>query len=279
MFSISTKFKIKCASLISDFLIIFLGDKDRIIKRNNINYYINLREGIDLGIFLGIKNEVSIANINKIINTEEKKIIIDIGANIGSVSLPLANMFKNSKIVSIEPTIYAYSKLKKNVSLNPSLKSRIKLENSFISNKNKSVKEVHSSWNFSDNDKKHKVHLGILKKTSFKTKKLDKICSKFKKIDFIKIDVDGHELDVLKSGKKTITKHKPVIYFEFAPYLYKEFGYSPKILINFIKSQLNYNFYDENLKKVININEFVKKLQNRSKNFFLFHKNYKTLKS
>ena len=131
---------------------------------------------------------------------------------------------------------------------------------------------------FSDNNKKHKVHLGILKKTSFKTKKLDKICSKFKKIDFIKIDVDGHELDVLKSGKKTIKKHKPVIYFEFAPYLYKEFGYSPKILINFIKSQLNYNFYDENLKKVININEFVKKLQNRSKNFFLFHKNYKTLK-
>ena len=279
MFSLSTKFKIKCASLISDFLIIFLGDKNRTIKRNNINYYINLREGIDLGIFLGIKNEVSIANINKIINTEGKKIIIDIGANIGSVSLPLANMFKNSKIVSIEPTIYAYSKLKKNVSLNPSLKSRIKLENSFISNKNKSIKQVHSSWNFSDNNKKHKVHLGILKKTSFKIKKLDKICSKFKKIDFIKIDVDGHELDVLKSGKKTITKHKPVIYFEFAPYLYKEFGYSPKILINFIKSQLNYNFYDENLKKVININQFVKKLQNRSKNFFLFHKNYKNLKS
>jgi len=279
MFSLSTKFKIKCASLISDFLIIFLGEKNRTIKRNNINYYINLREGIDLGIFLGIKNEVSIANINKIINTEGKKIIIDIGANIGSVSLPLANMFKNSKIVSIEPTIYAFSKLKKNVSLNPSLKSRIKLENSFISNKSKSVKEVHSSWNFSDNNKKHKVHLGILKKTSLKTKKLDKICSKFKKIDFIKIDVDGHELDVLKSGKKTITKHKPVIYFEFAPYLYKEFGYSPKILINFIKSQLNYNFYDENLKKVININEFVKKLQKRSKNFFLFHKNYKTLKS
>ena len=72
MFSISTKFKIKCASLISDFLIIFLGDKNRIIKRNNIYYYINLREGIDLGIFLGIKNELSIANINKIINTEEK---------------------------------------------------------------------------------------------------------------------------------------------------------------------------------------------------------------
>ena len=35
----------------------------------------------------------------------------------------------------------------------------------------------------------------------------------------------------------------------------------------------------EDWKKVININEFVKKLKNRSKNFFLFHKNCKTLKS
>ena len=90
-------------------------------------------------------------------------------------------MFKNSKIVSIEPTIYAYSKLKKNVSLNPSLKSRIKLENSFISNKNKSVKEVHSSWNFSDNNKKHKVHLGILKKHLLKPRNLIKFVQNLRK--------------------------------------------------------------------------------------------------
>ena len=275
MISFSTKLKIKCASLISNFLIIFLGEKNRIITRNNINYCINLREGIDLGIFLGIKNEQSISNIGKISNIDEKKTIIDIGANIGSVSLPLAKMFKNSKIISIEPTVYAFTKLKKNINLNPNLKKRINLQNIFISNKNKTIKEVHSSWNFSDNYKKHKVHLGTLKKTSLKTKKLDDICSKIKNIEFIKIDVDGHELDVLKSGKKTINKHKPFIYFEFAPYLYKEFGYTSKTLINFIKRELNYIFYDENLIRVLNISDFVKKLQNRSQNFFLVHKSIK----
>ena len=275
MISLSTKFKVKCASLISNFLVIFLGDKNRIIKRNDINYNVNLREGIDLGIFLGIKNENSISNINKITNIDEKKIIIDIGANVGSVSLPLAKLFKNSLIISIEPTIYAFSKLKNNVSLNPILKKRINLLNMFVSNKKNKVKEVHSSWSFLNNEKKHKVHLGILKKTSLKTKKLDQICSKFKKVDFIKIDVDGHELDVFKSGKKTIMKYKPYIYFEFAPYLYKEFGYSSEILIKFIKKELNYVFYDENLIKVSNISDFVNKLQNRSQNFFLFHKNTK----
>ena len=31
-------------------------------------------------------------------------------------------------------------------------------------------------------------------------------------VDFIKIDVDGHELDVLKSGEKFLAKEKPVIF-------------------------------------------------------------------
>ena len=275
MISLSTKLKIKFASLISNLLVFFLGDKSKIIKRSNINYCINLREGIDLGIFLGISNEASILNIDKIMNINKKKTIIDIGANIGSVSLPLAKTFKNSTIISIEPTVYAFSKLKKNVNLNPYLKKRIILQNIFISNKKKITKEVHSSWNFLDSGKKHKVHLGILKKTSLKTKKLDQICSKLENIDLIKIDVDGHELDVLKSGKTTIMKHKPFIYFEFAPYLYKEFGYTPENLINYIKKDLNYLFFDENLKRVFNIENFVKKLQDRSQNFFLFHKSIK----
>ena len=275
MISLSTKLKIKFASIISKFLIVLLGNENRIIQRNNINYYINLKEGIDLGVFLGLKNEVSISNISKITNINKKKTIIDIGANIGSVSLPLAKMFKNSRIIAIEPTIYAFSKLKKNVSLNPNLKKRMSLQNIFVSNKNKKIKEVYSSWNLSNNDKKHNIHLGILRKTSLKIRKLDQVCSKLKKVDFIKIDVDGHELDVLKSGKKTIIKYKPFIYFEFAPYLYKEFGYTPQNLINFIKNELNYKFYDESLKKVLNIGDFVKKLKNRSQNFFLFHKNIK----
>ena len=48
-----------------------------------------------------------------------------------------------------------------------------------------------------------------------------KIGNLFKKnktsVGLIKIDVDGYEIDVLKSGKKVIKKYKPIIYFEFAP--------------------------------------------------------------
>ena len=135
---------------------------------------------------------------------------------------------------------------------------------------------IHSgtiSWDLKTKENKHKIHLGTLKKTSSKTQSLSQILNKVrKKIDFMKIDVDGYEINVLRSGKKIINKYKPIIYFEFAPYLYKEFGYSPKILIDFIKKELNYTFLNENFNEVQNINEISENLKDRSVNFFLAHK-------
>ncbi len=273
MFNLSTKSKVFVGYFISKILIFFLSNKKRIIERNNIKYEIDLNEGVDLGIFLGIKNEKKLYKIQNLINSNKKKVLVDIGANIGSVTLPLAKIFKSSTIISVEPTNYAFLKLKKNISLNFQLKKRIKLYNIFISNKKNDVNFIHSSWNFSSNYKKHKVHLGILKRTSNRKKTLTQLLKNVKKnIDFIKIDVDGYEIDVLKSGKKVIKKYKPIIYFEFAPYLYKEFGYSTKILIDYVKKDLNYLFFDEDFNEIKNIYEVGKNLKNRSENFFLIHK-------
>ena len=115
--------------------------------------------------------------------------------------------------------------------------------------------------------------MGTLKQTSNKTRSLSQLLQKTKKkIDFIKIDVDGYEMEVLKSGQKIIKKHKPLIYFEFAPYLYKEFGYTAKNLIDFIIKDLNYRFFNEDFKKEENIYKMEKNLKDRSVNFFLIHK-------
>ena len=273
MFSISTKSKILIASILSKILIFFIGDKKRVILRNNIKYEIDLNEAIDLGIFLGIKNENNLYRIKNFLNSKSKNVLVDIGSNVGSVTLPLAKLFNLSTVISIEPTKFAFSKLKKNLKLNPSLKSRVKLFNIFISNERKEVKFVHSSWKLKVKDKRHKVHLGTLKKTSNTTKTLSEVLRKIRKrIDFIKIDVDGYEINVLRSGKRIIKKYKPLIYFEFAPYLYREFGYTPEILIDFIKKELNYTFLNENFDEVKNIYEIGKKLKDRSLNFFLVHK-------
>ena len=273
MFYLSTKSKIYIANILSKILIFFIDDKKKIISRNDIKYEVDLNEAVDLGIFLGIKNEKKLYKMINFLNTSDKKILVDVGSNVGSVTLPLAKLFNSSTIISIEPTNFAFSKLKKNLNLNPNLKKRIKLFNVFISDKKKKINFVHSSWDLKAKHKKHEIHLGTLKKTSNKIQSLSQLLKKIqKKIDFIKIDVDGYEIDVLRSGKKIINKYKPIIYFEFAPYLYREFGYSPKVLIDFIKKELNYTFLNENFDEVKNIYQIGHKLNDRSINFFLIHK-------
>ena len=273
MINLSTKSKFLIGSFLSKILIFFFGDKKRIITRNGLKYEIDFKEGVDLGIFCGIKNEKNLYKISNYIDTNKKKVLVDIGANIGSITLPLAQLFHSSTVISVEPTKYAYSKLKKNLNLNPDIKKRVKLHNKFISNKKKKINYVHSSWKFSSKLYKHKIHRGILKETSNKTQSLSELLKRIKKkIDFIKIDVDGYEMEVLKSGREIIKKYKPLIYFEFAPYLYKEFGYTAKNLIDFIINDLNYIFFNEKFEVEKKIYKIEKNLLNRSENFFLIHK-------
>lgn len=278
MLKLLTSQKIFLASILSKTIIFFLGPDKRIVKRNKILYEVDINEGIDLGIFLNFKNERKIFNLTNILDPKGKCIMLDIGANVGSVSLPLAKIYQKSKIYSIEPTYYAFKKLKRNIDLNPKLKKRVVALNYLINNENKS-RNVYSSWNFNSNEHKHKIHLGTLKEINNKNIiSLDQMTKKInQKIDFIKLDVDGFELKVLKSGRKNINKFKPIIHMEFAPYLHKEFKYSSKSLISFIKKDLNYVFYDEDFREVKNIYNYVRHIKKRSENFFLIHKTMKQL--
>jgi len=139
----------------------------------------------------------------------DDSIILDIGANIGTWSIPLA--IKNRKIYSFEPFDSSYYALCGNIFLNNkesiiyprhcaitdniNMKTKIQLSESINIGGCKLIETNNS-------EQKNKYILETL--DSFQ----------FDKIDLIKIDVEGHELNVLKSGKETILKYKPVIFFE-----------------------------------------------------------------
>ena len=279
---ITTKQKIKIANtifkIIKFFFKVFNSKKDLNnfdVKRNGINWRLDLSEGIDFTIFLFGNSEKNLNNLKRLLPIEKKLTFIDIGANIGSTSINLANQFKNSKIYAFEPTYYAFDKFKVNLNLNNELKKRIFPINSLISNKSLK-KNIYSSWKIdvTNNTEVHKYHRGTSKSFTENFVTLDEFVEEQQiiNIDLIKIDVDGNEKYVIESSIKTLEKFKPIIFLELAPYLYKENNYEFKDLSN-IFTKLGYSFYTSNLKKISDIYQYVLNINlGSSKNVYLIKK-------
>lgn len=260
--------KVRIAKLIFKLLILFGFNKKKITIRNSIKWKLDISEGIDLSIFLfGNFQQNLIKSINEYIfkGKHSNKTffnIIDIGSNIGDKSLSLAQSlfnknFNQYKIFSIEPTDYAFKKQINNIKLNPNLKKKIRSFKYFVSNEKRKPNNIYSSWSLDGNEKTHAVHKGVLKKVNKLTDiiSLDDFIKKNKIKDrlILKIDVDGFEMNVLKSSIKTLKNMKPIIFMEYAPYLFYENGFSTKEFFKFLK-KYNYKIYDLNFSKLNKIN-------------------------
>lgn len=213
----STKIKLFIAGLLYRIISILGITKNRIIKRNGINYKVDLSEGIDLSIFLFGSFQSHVWKLTEL--KKEPEVIFDIGANIGSISLPFAKNFSKSIVYAFEPTFYAFDKLNENLKLNPELKKRIIPIQVFLSDEVKEVSNqaVYSSWKVDGSKQDHPIHGGILQKATNNQITLDSFVKeeKLKTVDLIKIDVDGFELDILRGASETIDRFRPIIVFEF----------------------------------------------------------------
>ena len=262
-----TKYKIFLAKKIYKIISLFIS-KNFICERKGLKWDIDLSEAIDLHIFLFGYFEQDIKITAKKMNLNKHKVILDIGANFGVQSLQFASNFNNSKIFAIEPTKYAFEKMIKNFDLNQDFAKNIYPEQIFLSSYNKKLPSgVYSSWNLDINSEQHAKHKGTKKETiDSKIYTLDEFTDlkNIKDVDFIKLDVDGFELDVIKGGSKYLKMFKPPIFMELAPYLYNEYGYSIDELINNLRS-LNYEFYDmKKLTKIKDIYSYSKNVNDGS---------------
>jgi FkbM family methyltransferase len=244
-----TKIKIFVAKCLYRLLKIFIKNDVRTITRNGITYEVNLSEAIDLTLFLSgsFQKEVFASQYYKI---PEDAVVFDVGANMGSMSLPFADITKKGKVFSFEPTHHAFSKFKKNLSLNTELAQRITLINTFVSDKITTLdtSAAYSSWSLTENDngnEQHQIHGGAMKSSSgVGIVTLDEVVEKekIKRLDFLKIDTDGHELYVLKGGINSIQQFKPVIVFEVGAYLLTERGIEFTEFLDYFK-KLNYQLF------------------------------------
>ena len=71
----------------------------------------DLSEGIELSLYLFGNFQKHIIN-NKILHFKADDVIIDVGANVGIMSLQFAARVPHGRVYSFEPTYYAFENLK-----------------------------------------------------------------------------------------------------------------------------------------------------------------------
>ena len=142
-----------------------------------------------------------------------KKTIIDIGAHVGWVSMPLSKMTnKKAHIHAIEPGRSNRYYLEKHLEIN-NIKN-VTVYNYLLGKEcSKEVKFYEKNSPSGLNSIIQIEGKGNFNSSELEQVSLDIFCKRFKLMpDLIKIDVEGMEFDVLKGGINIIKKCKPTIF-------------------------------------------------------------------
>ncbi len=140
--------------------------------------------------------------------------VVDVGANVGLLSIALSELFRNGTVHSFEPLPNIYEVLEGNLKKNEIsnvLAMRAAVGESphetFINIPNN--REVGGAFTSdSEIDGVESYQVDVLRLDDY-------LQDKEQKLGIIKIDVEGDELSVINGAEKSIKEHSPVLFVEF----------------------------------------------------------------
>lgn len=169
---------------------------------NFLNYFVGKPVQICLksGLILNTKQPIDLITIKETVLDDEYQIsalkrplrsVIDVGAGLGDFSILTAKKFPRAKIVAFEPNKGEYDLFKENLRLN-------KVTNAKIYNRAVGRKKNYFLYLAASNIHGSTIkNYRAIKKVKVKGVRLDDFITE--KVDLLKIDCEGAELDVLKS--------------------------------------------------------------------------------
>lgn len=158
--------------------------------------------------------------------TDQDSVVIDVGANIGALSVPLSRHVK--QVFSLEPIPYLYNLLISNLTLN---------EINNVKPLNVAAGAKDGRCSFPDVDWSKSGNFGCHPTKSYTGKNECPLVKVEVDCDLLKIDVEGHELNVLYGAETMINRCQPVLFIENDR---EEHGDK---LIDYIQDELKYDTY------------------------------------
>ena len=222
---------------------------------NGINMYLDFLDPIDRAIILNKSYEEEEFQILKELTKKHMiPTFIDIGANCGYFSFKFA--MENLKIFAFEPNSEALIKMQNTLKKNKLFEDKIKIFPFGISNNNSKlqmksmIKHGYAQTGGSSVTDRTETLSNKFKFFDAEFKIGDEILNFKKEYLLIKIDVEGHELNVLEGLSNLLTKNKCILMIEIFE---KNFENTNKFLFDkgFIlidKIQIRSNYFYSNIK-------------------------------
>ena len=178
----------------------FMKDSIATIARNKEGFLFNISRGEDLEIVSSSREKF----VNVHFNPKENDIVVDVGSNIGTYTIKAASLVsKNGHVFAIEADPVTFERLIKNLVLNNI--SNVTAINLAAFDKKKTLKLYRSNVS-STNSVIFKKDSDFIK---VQASTLDEMKDSFDIpfINWIKIDVEGAEIEVLNGAKKILSEN------------------------------------------------------------------------
>lgn len=203
----------------------------RVSSRSGVNFRLDLHQSVDHFIYWKYPESSAERLLELAVRS---KIILDVGANIGSTALMMAHANPNAVIHTFEPHRGNFAKALHNLSLNNfkqiifhpfGLGNKSEIKKLYeVADENSGMNRIldqEVSWPFTE--------IEIITMDAFtKEHGIDKV-------DLIKIDVEGYEMNVLYGAEQTL-KRFPVLFIELDDNNLRIHHFNAAMLVDHLKS-------------------------------------------
>lgn len=204
------------------------------------HFYLDLREKMCLGIFFD-RGQPHERGTEALLHYVLKRghTFVDVGANLGFYARVASSLVGDvGQVYAFEPMPAAFRLLR----MNTDNLTNVTLHDDALSDR----EGVGEFYVRDHGDASSLISDGDGRPIQVKLTTLDKKLSReeigSRRVDFIKIDVEGAELNVLRGAVKTIQAHQPIVYFEFLPIYAEQYGFRYADFAEFFK-RLDYSLH------------------------------------